>query len=132
MTGKVVAEGEQRGAHACFDVFVKDSTGKCAITVAVCGDLRDVQTSEIIEKEVEFKGMVKDNGKCDVRLLYISSCVLGYGELEFVVSGWQDLIPRSVLNEVNFDVICQFRFVYYRSKCRSRRRLWLSTRTSTS
>ena len=70
VTGKVVAEGEQKGAHACFDVFVKDSTGKCAITVAVLGDLRDVQTSEIIEKEVDFKGTMKNNGKLGVPLAF--------------------------------------------------------------
>lgn len=56
VTGKVVAEGEQRGAHACFDVFVKDTSGKCAITVAVAGDLRDVETSVMVGTDVDFRG----------------------------------------------------------------------------
>ncbi|KAH7701949.1 hypothetical protein AAVH_30912 [Aphelenchoides avenae] len=81
VTGKVVAEGEQRGVHACFDVFVKDTSGKCAITVAVIGDLRDVQTSEMLEKEVDFKGRMQENPA---------------GELEFIVAGWADVIPCSV------------------------------------
>ncbi|KAH7713338.1 hypothetical protein AAVH_19341 [Aphelenchoides avenae] len=81
MRGVLYEEGEQRGVYACFDVFVKDGSGKCVITVAVIGDLRDVQTSEMIEKEVDFKGTMKANEA---------------GELEFVVAGWADVIPSSV------------------------------------
>lgn len=94
-TGKVVGEGEQRGLHACFDVFVKDVTGKCAITVAVIGDLRDVQTAEIIEKDVDFRGTMKANGEFSVLIAFTSFLRLATGELEFVVAGWADVIPCS-------------------------------------
>lgn len=101
VTGKVVAEGEQRGAYAFFDVFVKDSTGKCALTVAVHGDLRDVQTSEIIEKDVDFTGSLKDNGEATVCVKQ-NACVIGSGEVEFVVPGWQGVKPVSLRNNVSY------------------------------
>lgn len=122
VTGKVVAEGEQRGVHACFDVFVKDTSGKCAITVAVIGDLRDVQTSEMLEKEVDFKGRMQENREFYLLVLPpLILCYLAAGELEFIVAGWADVIPCSVGENVS-----RLRSIRESYVCASERRTGIS------